>query len=304
MRMRRRVRVLAVATAGAALIVSSGPSPAGAGTADTTGLTTLTTTFVDTTRASPASATQPAVPSRTLVTTITFPKSAKKPLPLLVLAHGADGNTNKFDELMARWAHAGYVVAAPLFPRSSDVGGNYIQDVAQQPADVSYVIDEVLRLNRAKKSPLHDRIDRKRIGLGGMSLGGWTSYGAVFHACCRDDRIDALVLMAAVRAGFDGGEYEFRTIPTLLVHGDADGLYPHSTAAYPDLVAPKWFVTLHGGTHASPFEDSPDPYTEVVGATTTAFWDRYLKGERPAALALEDAVAASGGLATLQRDAP
>jgi dienelactone hydrolase len=304
MRTRLGVGVLAVATAGAALLVGSGSSAVGAGTADTTGLTTLTETFVDDTRAAPASATQPEAPSRTLVTTITFPKGAKRPLPLVVLAHGADGNTNKFDELIARWARAGYVVAAPLFPRSSDVGGNHIPDVAQQPADVSFVIDEVLRLDKAKRSPLHGRVDPKHIGLGGMSLGGWTSYGAVFHPCCRDDRIDALILMAAVRGGFDGGEYEFRSLPTLLVHGDADPLYPQSVGAYPDLQAPKWFATLHGGTHAWPFEDAPDPYTEVVGATTTAFWDRYLEGERSAAAALEDAVAASGGLATLQRDAP
>jgi predicted dienelactone hydrolase len=304
MQSRAVVGVLAVSIVGATLLAGVTPPPASAGTADTKGLTTITETFVDDTRTSPASATQPEVPSRTLVTTIMFPKASKKPLPLLVLAHGANGNTNKFDELIARWAKAGYVVAAPLFPRSSDVGGNYIQDVAQQPADVSLVIDEVLRLNRAKKSPLRGRVDAKRIGLGGMSLGGWTSYGAVFHPCCRDTRIDALVLMAAVRAGFAGGDYEFRSVPTLLLHGDADGLYPQSTGAYPEMVAPKWFVTLAGGTHASPFEDTPDPYTEVVGATTVAFWDRYLKGDRRAAAALEAAVAASGGLASLQRDAP
>jgi hypothetical protein len=91
-------------------------------------------------------------------------------------------------------------------------------------------------------------------------------------------------------------------VPTLLVHGDADGLYPQSVNAYPQLAAPKWFVTLHGGTHAFPFEDTPEASDELVRAVTTAFWDRYLKDERRAQRAIVDAVDASDGLATLQRE--
>ena len=75
-------------------------------------------------------------------------------------------------------------------------------------------------------------------------------------------------------------------------------------AAYPQLAAPKWFVTLHGGLHATPFEDDRSPSDDLVLAVTTAFWDRYLKGERAAARRIVDAVAASGAAATLQRDAP
>ena len=94
------------------------------------------------------------------------------------------------------------------------------------------------------------------------------------------------------------------TVPTLLMHGDADGLYPQSVGAYPQLRAPKWFVTLHGGLHAPPFEDDRAPSDDLVRAVTTAFWDRYLKGRRADAARIVDAVDASGGAATLQRDAP
>jgi predicted dienelactone hydrolase len=265
-------------------------------------VTVVHETFVDESRPSPASQLQPEAPSRTLETTIAFPTRAKGPLPLVLLAHGSNGNPSKFTQLIDTWVRAGYVVAAPLFPRSSDTGGNLVGDYVEQPADVSFVLDRVLRLNRTRRSELDGRIDPKRIGLAGLSLGGFTTYGTVFHSCCRDDRIDAAILMSAVLGSFPNGTYDFRSVPTLLVHGDADGLYPQSVNAYPQLAAPKWFVTLHGGTHAFPFEDTPEASDELVRAVTTAFWDRYLKDERRAQRAIVDAVDASAGLATLQRE--
>jgi dienelactone hydrolase len=300
-------RVPVVAALVAMVAVGAGATAAGAAgdNADTaevpSKLTTRTETFVDTTRSSPASETLPEEPTRTLVTTIRYPTPAKQALPLLVIAHGWDGNSNKFDELATAWASAGYVVAAPLFPRSSDVGGGLIPDVANQPGDISFVLDELLRLNASRRSPLHGRIDAERIGLGGLSLGGWTTYGVVWNSCCADERVDAGVLMSAIRGGFEGGTYTFRSVPALLLHGDADGYYPQSPPAYADLVAPKWFVTLHGAGHASPFEDTPDPYTGVVHATTIAFWNLTLKDEKVAATQLVDAVDASGQ-ATLQSE--
>jgi predicted dienelactone hydrolase len=225
-------------------------------------------------------------------------------MPLVLLAHGANGNPYKFNQLMETWARAGYVVVAPLFPRSSDTGGNLVGDYVEQPADVTFVLDRVLEASTRRRSPLHQRIDPRRIGLAGLSLGGFTTYGTVFHSCCRDDRIDAAILMSALLGPFPNGVYELRAVPTLLLHGDADGLYPQSVDAYPQLSAPKWFVTLHGGLHATPFEDDRAPSDEVVRAVTTAFWDRYLKGQRAAASRIVDAVGASGGTATLQRDAP
>jgi predicted dienelactone hydrolase len=257
--------------------------------------------FVDESRPSPASNTQPAAPERTLVTTIAYPTGTRRPLPLVLLAHGANGNPNKFTQLIDTWARAGYVVVAPLFPRSSDTGGNLVGDYVEQPADLSFVLDHVVRMNRGKTSPLRGRIDPDHIGLAGLSLGGFTTYGTVFNSCCRDGRVDAAILMSAVFGPFPSGTYDFRSVPTLLLHGDADGLYPHSVNAYPQLAAPKWFVTIQGGTHAFPFEDTPEASDELVKTVTVAFWDRSLKGERRAAQEIVDAVDTSG-LATLQRE--
>ncbi len=295
------VVVLAVAVLGG-LVLPIHASVATGGAGDDVIVTQET--FVDRSRPSPASATQPAADTRTLETTIAYPTSTKRPLPLVVLAHGAAGNPNKFTQLIDAWARAGYVVVAPLFPRTSDTCGNLIADFVEQPADVSFVLDRVLALAEKRGSELRGRIDPERIGLAGLSLGGFTTYGTIFHPCCADDRFDAALLMSAVLGSFPDGDYEFDEVPTLLVHGDADPLYSHSVTAYPQLVAPKWFVTIHGGTHAFPFEDFPEASDELVREITTDFWDRYLRGERRAAKRLEAAVVSSDGLAALQRAAP
>jgi len=291
------VLVLAVLAPAAGSQTSGSDAPS----ASSASVTVLRETFVDETRASPASKLQPAASSRTLETTIAFPDGLRRRLPLVLLAHGSAGNPNKFTQLIDTWARAGYVVVAPLFPRSSDVGGNLVGDYVEQPADLTFVLDEVLRANRRTGSDLRGRVDPDRIGLAGLSLGGFTTYGAVFNSCCRDDRIDAAILMSAVLGPFPNGVYDFRSVPTLLLHGDADPLYPQSTSAYPQLAAPKWFVTIQGGTHAFPFEDDPEASDELVETVTTAFWDRYLKGERAAAKRIVNAIDASG-LATLQRE--
>ena len=41
-------------------------------------------------------------------------------------------------------------------------------------------------------------------------------------------------------------------------------------------------MTLHGGLHPEPYEDTPSPHDGAVVAATTAFWDTYLRGRRAA----------------------
>ena len=63
-----------------------------------------------------------------------------------MLSHGLGGNVEYLLPLAAVWASRGYVVALPLFPltNSATPGGPIAQDVQNQPADVSFVIDKVL----------------------------------------------------------------------------------------------------------------------------------------------------------------
>jgi predicted dienelactone hydrolase len=262
---------------------------------------TRTETFVDTTRTTEA---PNAAPDRTLVTTIRYPDEGG-PYPLVVLAHGANGHPRKFTKLTTAWAKAGYVVAAPAFPNSNDEarGGIAVEAYAHQPADVSFVIDEVLALVDAPEGPLAGRIDADRLGVAGLSLGAATTYGVTFHSCCRDPRIDAVIAMAGVLLPYTPGEFDLAGVPLLILHGDADPVLgiELDADAYARAAPPKIFVTIHGGGHAEPFEDTVDPADAMVEAVTTDFWDVYLGGE-PDALDRLLADADVPGLTTVQHD--
>ena len=245
-----------------------------------------TETFVDSSRPTTANGAEIA-PDRTLVTDIYVPEG-EGPFPLVVIAHGYVGHARKFTELAESWAQDGYVVAVPTFPVTNDeYEAPDIFGYVDQPADVSFVIDEVL----ASES----KADGDRIGLAGLSLGGATTYGVMFNPCCVDERIDAAIVMSGFRMPFDGDADRFDPArPLMVVHGTTDEAIPYegSDAVYRDAPTPKYYVTFENGSHASPFENSESPHDEVATAITRDFWKAYLLDDADAADALiEDATA-------------
>src|SRR5215208_4814294 len=107
------------------------------------------------------------VRGRPLPTSVFVPPSGPS-APLIVFGHGFWGHPRKFTRLFARWVDAGYVVAAPAFPHTNDENPPpyLIEDVANQPADVSFVLDELLARGLA---------DVERVGVAGFSLGAETA---------------------------------------------------------------------------------------------------------------------------------
>jgi dienelactone hydrolase len=263
-----------------------GVVPTAAGATKPHRVTHVTLTFVDSSRPTvdTAGGTRTA-DSRTIVTEIYIP-SGKGPFPLVVMAHGNAGNPGKLTQLLTAWSQAGYVVAAPTFPLTNDLSGapTVIGDYVNQPADVSFTIDQVLRESRQSKSPLFKRVNARHIGLAGHSLGGATAYGAAFNDCCRDRRIDAVVAMDAVKLPFGGVESEFEKLPLLLIHITGDPVIPFSMSEgiYAVAQPPKYLMALSQGIHFEPFENAPSPHDGAVIAATTAFWNGYLKGIKPA----------------------
>ena len=59
--------------------------------------------------------------------------------------------------------------------------------------------------NKAKGSRLYQSIDPKRIGAGGLSLGGATTYGVTFNECCADARITAAEVLDGIILGVGDG---------------------------------------------------------------------------------------------------
>jgi len=276
-------------TRGAATTTSKAPTSVAAASSTTTtttaptnlAVTRITETFVDRSRPTDDPDHARSAPTRTLVTDIYIP-AGKGPYPLVLHAHGADGDARKFTLLVGAWARHGYVVAIPTFPLTSDTSGGpvVIGDYEHQPADLHFVLDQVLHMAATPNTPLTGKIDAHHIGLSGLSLGGATAYGFGFNTCCRDPRLTAVIIMSGIKLPFGNDPYVFDK-PTLIFHGTADPVLPYSDArtVYASVPPPKYFVSLLGAGHAPQYEDTPDPHDAIVIAATLDFWNTYLKGQ-------------------------
>ena len=252
--------------------------------------------MVDMSRSTAANGSSAGHAGRGLDTTVLYPATgrtgrpplrdapadrAAAPYPLIVFAHGFGSSPDDSITLLTRWAAAGYVVTAPRFPltNSDTPGGADLSDFANQPADMSFVVDRVLALSAARSGALAGMVDAHRIGAAGHSLGGVTVLGMVANSCCRDRRIDAAVVMSGDAITFPTGKVDFApSPPLLLVHGDADPAVPYvsSIDAYNAAHAPKGLLTVVGGGHGAPVDPSSPGFASVVAATTD-FFDAYLK---------------------------
>jgi dienelactone hydrolase len=234
--------------------------------------------YVDPTRPT-ASPGDPAYSPRRTVPADVYVPTASTPRPLIMFSHGYHGAPRKFSQLFRAWARAGYMVAAPRFPLTSDRGEPYdeVVDVVNQPGDISFVLSRLLA------GPLRSRIDPSRIAAAGLSLGGATTYGLVESPCCRDDRFRAAAIFDGVRLPL-GAPFEQNRIPLLISHIDTDLAVPYSTAkrAYTESASPKWLLTFEGGIHPEAYEDSPSPHDRTAMQTSIDFFDLTLLGDASA----------------------
>ncbi len=273
----------------ASVLLAGLPAHAAAATARRS-FTSWNETFVDRSRPTPAGAATAASPVRTLVTSIYRPMG-KGPFPVILFAHGSNGHPDKFTQLLGTWAAAGYVVAAPAFPlTNTTVAQNSLnlRDVVNQPADLSFVLTQLLHEARDPKRRLAGAIDPRRVGVSGLSLGGVTTYGMAFDDCCRDHRVTAAMVLDGRQVPFSaatGGTTRLDGhVPLLIAHSDTDPVLPYSLAraAYDEASAPVWLVTLHGASHASQWENDPTPFDGIGERLTVDFWDATLRGRQAA----------------------
>jgi dienelactone hydrolase len=197
------------------------------------------------------------------------------PYPLVVYSHGFMSFKEEGDYLVKHLASHGYVVIAPDFPFTniSAPGGPDLNDVVNQPGDVSFLIDTVLAWNATAGHRLEGVVDSERIGLTGLSLGGLTTLLTTYHPDLRDPRIDAAAPIASPVDFFAPEFYENARVPLLLILSELDAIIDFEASgevAYDNAGAPLYFVRFFTASHtgwsglaATIFENLPN--ADIVG---------------------------------------
>lgn len=208
---------------------------------------------------------------RLLPTTVRLPDDGQR-APLIVFAHGFWGHPRKFERLFDHFTRAGYVVAAPAFPHTNDAEPPpyLIEDVVNQPADVSFVLDELLAREIG---------DPARVGVGGFSLGAETALAVGLHPGYADPRLRAVLAIA-------GGLFHpafttdvLRPVPLLLIHGAEDRSVEPAAArlVFETATGPKQFILLQGATHDICQDSAAESRIDRVAELAIAFYDRQLR---------------------------
>lgn len=297
-----------------ATVTTVAPSPTTAALPQHWAVGTISLSLVDTSRATPSAPGVPGEASRALPTIVRYPAEGGDqtvdhpgvpgshlgaPFPLIVFAHGYDTSPAAYAALQRAWASAGYVVAAPSFPRATAGGPLNEGDVNNQPGDLSFVITKVLAL-AAPGGALAGLVDTAHVGVAGHSDGASTTAGVGYNSCCHDGRVLADAVMEGDEHPFPGGTWfpAGAAAPLLVIQADHDALNPPALGrkVYNDAKGPRYLLDLINAQHLEPFT-SDAPHLAVVEAVTVSFFDRYLKGRVAAVAAM--AAAAPPGLATL-----
>ncbi len=221
--------------------------------------------------------------SRLLQTTVRYPATedgegaapVADRLPLIIVSHGLSGTPEYVTPLADVLVEAGYVVALPLYPESSSGGA---ADFVEQPADVSFIIDQLIELSNGTDGELSGTIDSERIGAAGHSLGAFTTGGLVYNDCCIDESVDAAALLAGLAVPFGDNQYSWPETPLLLIHGDADGTvgYAGSTEMAAAAQGPTYFLTMLGVDHGAGIWN--EDHNPLMNEALVAFFDEYVAG--------------------------
>lgn len=183
------------------------------------------------------------------------------PYPLVVYSHGYMSQYKEGDYILDFLASHGYVAVSVDFPLSSGSapGGPVIADIANQPGDITFLIDQMLARSKQPDNLLYGRVDEDRIAALGLSLGGLTTELAGFSPTLRDPRIRAAISMAGPSQFFTPEFFDADSIPFLYIGGSADAIvpYPENAAPIPQKYKNSVLVTLEAGTHVGFIDMAP-----------------------------------------------
>jgi dienelactone hydrolase len=278
---------------------------------------TRTLTFVDPSRPTSANGDFGGAPTRTLPTEFWYPAEgagagrpqpdaapdrAHGPYPLVVFSHGYNVTPDFYAPLLERWAAAGFVVAAPVYPiLSGSPGGASHVDYEQTFADTSFVITQVEGLGSGEM--LAGIVDPNRVAAAGHSDGEVISFGVGFLECCRDPRVKSVIAMAGDLANANNPSVRDTGTPILHIMETNDEYDPYPASIAWDrenLTAPRWMLTLFS-SHVPPYTQPGVPAFELVSKVTIDYLDGTLLGRTDRLDRVTADVAAVPDVGTLER---
>ncbi|MEH2439534.1 alpha/beta hydrolase [Nostoc sp.] len=249
--------------------------------------------------------------------------------PIIVFSHGFASVRTDLRYLAEHLASHGYVVAALEHPGSNGENTNLAlqgktrvmkpQEFLDRPQDISFVLDELEKLNQTANNPLQGKLATNKAMVVGYSFGGATALalaGAEFQLehlkqrckknltilslgeniqCIaqelpensyqlRDPRIKQAIALNPITSLLFGetGLTKIQ-VPTLVLAGSADKTAPALTeqiVGFDKIPSPKWLVGIVGGTHLS-IKD-PSTTLDQVGQPNTPISGGEVVGEKAA----------------------
>lgn len=261
---------------------------------------------------------------------ISYPKTGAS-FPVIIFSHGAGGSNTNYLPLTCFWATHGYVVIQPTHDdslqlrreRGDAIAGSLREILTDSKSweararDISFLMDSFTEIER-RLPQLKGKMDAKRIGMGGHSLGAYTSMlieGATLYEASstqqfRDERPRAFLLVSPQgkdQQGLTTRSWDKMTRPFMIMTGSLDrGMQGQSPEWRKDLfnyspAGDKYLVFIEGATHLSftglfvesgvrsrllsmraRREGAPanqQAIFDYVKMASLAFWDAYLKDD-------------------------
>jgi fermentation-respiration switch protein FrsA (DUF1100 family) len=250
-----------------------------------------TETFVDSSRKTSRNGNIAEKPTRTLETIIEYPAQGTPDpnhevagaapvsgrFPIVAYVHGFGAHAD--NPYLHPWAAAGFVAVAPKFPltNTDTPGGPNLSDIANEPADVSFVLSQMLRLP-TRDADLQRIIDPSSIGVMGASAGASVAFEVSYAPGTRFNGIKAAIEQSGGCPRCPPDTYPVGvSVPLMLMHGTADPAAPYQWSANEFVAArsPKYFVTLAGAKHIQ----YDEPWLSISVRASIDFFDRSLKSQ-------------------------
>ena len=222
--------------------------------------------LVDESRETMANGDAPRLSNRTFPTSVWYPENGEGNYPLVIHSHGFVSERTDLAYIAELLASHGYVVAAANYPLTAGgtPGDPNVDDLVNQPSDVTFLIDSLLQLSGSDK-PFAGELDPSRIALMGYSLGGITTTLATYHPRLRDERVAAAISIAGPSAGLVSKFYETTDVPFMMIAGTLDALidFEYNAAVIPQRVHNSVLIEIEGGSHLG-FGSISEPWLRLM----------------------------------------